>query len=294
MTAERTVAIGRTRVRFVEAGDGAGDPLLLVHGLGSGMVRWRDLIPHLARVRRTVALDLPGFGASDAPPGPYSPAWLAGALRAFMDAVGIERALLVGNSLGGLVAIWFAAAWPQRTSGLALLAPALPNEGPPASRRVVLGALVPAIPVLGDAVFRRSMRRPADTLVRETLERNCADPARVAPGTVDAMLEEMRARQRSPDHLRAAVAANRALVWAVTARRAQTWRVAASVRVPVVLLWGDRDLLMPVHIGSRAVERIPGAHLVILDETGHNPQLERPAELAGALVAFARAVEARG
>jgi len=97
------------RLHYIEGGSG-DPPVVLVHGLGSTVTKWRDTLPLIASRRRTLALDLPGFGRSEAPPGRFTFGFLAGGARAFLDALGIDRCVLVGNSLGGVASMWLAAA----------------------------------------------------------------------------------------------------------------------------------------------------------------------------------------
>lgn len=285
------VEVGGARIHWVE--EGVGDvPFVLVHGWGASVVRWTDVIPMLATGRRTIALDLPGFGKSGIPAGSYSPAWLAGAVRAFMDTVGIERAILVGSSLGGLVCAYFAAAWPERCAGLALMAPALPAVGPPPSGRALATLLAPAIPGVGEVLYRvRSRRRTPEALVAESLARNCADPSRVRAATVRALEQEAGERKQRPEHIRPLLRSSRHMMWALSARREETWRVVRSLRTPALVLWGEKDALLSVDIGYRAVEEIPGAQLVVLDDCGHNPQIEKPDEFSAAVLTFARALD---
>lgn len=290
--AERTTRVGVADISWVESGSG-DPPFVLVHGLGSSTVKWLEVLPLLGAHRRAIALDLPGFGRSSAVPGRYSPAWFAGAIRAFMDAIGVASAIPVGNSLGGLAVAYLAGAWPERCEGLVLVSPALPNEGPQPSARIVAGMAALSLPLVGPALLRSHLRRPAEEVTREALARNVADPSRVSPRTVALLEEEARARAGDPDRQRATLAATRRLVWALTGMREATWRALRAVRVPTMFLWGSRDAMVPLEVGERAVREVPGAHLVVLDGLGHNPQIEDPEAFAAAVTSFARALAAR-
>jgi pimeloyl-ACP methyl ester carboxylesterase len=285
---EHFTDIGGCRINWIE--DGAGDPpFILIHGWGSSVVKWLDVLPALGMQRRAIALDLPGFGRSEIVHGSYSPGWMAGAVRAFMDSAGIERATLVGNSLGGLVAMYLAAAWPERVESMVLAAPALPNDGPPPSGTVLASLLLPMIPVAGEFAYGRyvQMRGP-EQLVEEGLRRNFVDPARVTPRTKRALIAEAERRREEPRHVRPVVLANRQMLWALSARRERTWQVARAIKVPTMLVWGDGDRLVPPHVGERAVKEIPGAELVVMDDCGHNPQCEKPEEFASLVLTFMR------
>jgi pimeloyl-ACP methyl ester carboxylesterase len=269
---------------------GAGDPpFVLIPGYGSSIVKFRDAMPALATGRRAIALDLPGCGRSGAPrDGRYTPAWFAGGVRAFLDEIGVERAVIVGNSLGGLTGIHFAAAYPARTAALVAVAPVLPNDGPQPALRTTLGFLAPALPVLGPLAMRRNLSRDPERFVTESLARNFADPARVAPATRKLLEEEAAARANDPAVALAVTKASRAMMWAVTGGRERTWEVLRAVRAPTLFLWGDKDKMVPPHIGVRAIREVANAHYVEFEDCGHNPQMEKPEEFAATVLEFAR------
>src|SRR5439155_302092 len=227
---------------------------------------WLDVLPLLGADRRAIALDLPGFGESEAPPGPYSPAWLAGAVRAFCDEIGVAHAIWTGNSLGGLVAIYAAAAWPDRFAGLIGVDAALPSESGPPSLRIVANFVAPALPVLGEVIYRRYIRRPPETIVQESLVRNCAHPERISDTTLRALIEDARSRVGRHDHARAVVRANRQMMWALSARRETTWQILRSVTAPTLFIWGANDRLIPVSAGERAVRELTGSELIVIEQ----------------------------
>lgn len=285
---ERDTIVRGVRLHWAECG--AGEPVvLMVHGLGASLAKWLDAMPHLAAGSRAVALDLPGFGRSDVPRARFTPAFLAGGVRAFMDEVGIERAVLVGNSLGGLVSMWAAAAWPARVRGLALVAPALP--APPGGRhdpRVLARFTAPLVPGVGEALYRAWLaRRTPEQIVAESLSYNVADPARVSAATLARLEEEAADRRRRPELGRAMLSAQRSLAWLLAAGREQVARVAERLAVPTLLVWGSEDRMVPPAVGEHWVGRIPGAELVVMEGAGHNPQIEHPEHFARIVLAFA-------
>jgi pimeloyl-ACP methyl ester carboxylesterase len=292
MIAEHETTVAGTRIHWLEAGTG-DPPLLLLHGWGSSTAKWLDVLPVFAEQRRTIALDLPGFGRSDAPVGPYTPSWLAGGVIAFLDEIGVASSIWVGNSLGGLVAIYGAAAHPERVPALVAVSPALPSDSRPASLSIVLQMIAPAVPGIGEAIYRRYIGRDPERVVREGLERNCADPSRVSETTRRALLEDVLIRRGRRDHARAVVRSNRSMMWALSGAREETWRVVRSVVVPTLFLWGEKDVLIPRAVGERAVKELPGSQLIVLDDCGHNPQIECVDEFAGAVTAFLRSVAVR-
>jgi pimeloyl-ACP methyl ester carboxylesterase len=294
MTLEsRFVQVGGIRLHYLETGNG-NPPVVLVHGLGSTVTKWRDVLPIIGARRRTLAVDLPGFGRSDAPRARYTFGFLAGAVRSFLDATGVERCVLVGNSLGGMAAMWLAAAWPERVAGLVLMAPALP---PPAEalpdRGTIARMLAGATPGVGEVLYTAFVRtKSPEELVADGLARNVADRTRVSSETMTRLHEEAIERKHRPELRRALMSAQRHLIWMVTARRADVERVAASIRVPTLMLWGSEDKLVPVATGEEWVVRIPGAELIVMDGAGHNPQLEIPDRVAEIALAFADRLDA--
>jgi len=289
---ERDTRVGGISFGWAEAGEG-DPPFVLIHGMGWSSGQWYEAMTHLGAERRAIAVDLPGFGRCDPVQRACTPGWLAGGVRAFLDAIGVERAILVGNSLGGLVASWFAAAWPERTAGLVLAAPALPSVGPSASRRTALAYAASMVPGVGLLMSRRFWDRDPSIVVAERLRNNFVDPGRATAEAIARYEADAAFRARSIPHLRAALSAQRRLVWAVSAGRERTWRVVRSIRVPTMVLWGAQDRILSPAIAERTAAEIAGAHLVMLDDVGHNPQAEKPEEFARAVLAFTRSLEMR-
>ena len=291
MVTEGVIEVGGVRLRALE--DGTGEPpIVLLHGLGWSADIWLDAMEHLAPHRRVIALDLPGHGGSDAPDGSYRPSWLAGGVRAWLDANGIGRAVLVGNSLGGLTAATLAATWPERVTGLVLISPALPNDGPPADRARAGWYVAATLPGVGPALNQRLYAKQPEEVVAWRLGNNLVDPSRASDRVREALAADVRRRTSSKDAMRALTRATRATVWAVTGRREATWSVMRSLTVPTLFMWGERDTQVPISVADRALREVPGAHLITLDDLGHTPQVEAPEEFARAVLAFVRATEA--
>jgi pimeloyl-ACP methyl ester carboxylesterase len=116
---ERRIEVGGLPTRYLEAG--TGEPLVLLHALGESTSDWRWVLPALARTHRVYAPDLPGFGGSSKPAADYSPAFFERFAAGFLDALGLRRAAVVGNSLGGLVALRLALSEPARVGALVLV-----------------------------------------------------------------------------------------------------------------------------------------------------------------------------
>jgi pimeloyl-ACP methyl ester carboxylesterase len=290
----RFVDAAGVRLHYIEAGSTSSEPpIVLVHGLGSTVTKWRDALPMMAARRRTLAVDLPGFGRSDAPRANYTFGYLAGGVRAFLDAMEIDRCLLVGNSLGGVTGMWLAASWPERVAGLVLVDPALPL---PAGVRPDVATsirwLLASLPGVGEVLYTGFTRiKSAEEQVADGLKRNIADPTRVSAETLRLMREETEERRTNSRLRGPLMSAQRHLLWMMTARRAQVERVAESITAPTLIVWGSEDLMVPVVVGEDWVGRIPGAELLVIDGAGHNPQVEVPDRFSEIVLAFADRLE---
>jgi 4,5:9,10-diseco-3-hydroxy-5,9,17-trioxoandrosta-1(10),2-diene-4-oate hydrolase len=256
-------------VRYVRGG--SGPTVLLVHGILSSIFTWRDLLPRLARHHDVVALDLPGFGASDQPADLSGELYPAVLLR-LMERLAIPRAAIVGHSLGGAAACMFAAQHPERVERLALIAPAgfnLAAEEMPWLLRAV------EWPPVGELLERLPVRR---ALVRIGLRQVVFDDALVT----DERVEEYWAPLARPG----AIASLRALMASRHALGARFPALAGRVRAPTLLVWGRADAWIPVSHAERFLAAIPGSRAVVLERCGHLPQEEKPQEVLRVLAEF--------
>lgn len=248
-------------IRYAEQGDPAGEPLILLHGYTDSWYSFSRLLPLLAPGGYHVfAVDQRGHGCSERPAGGYTVDDFAADVDAFMEAVGIDRATVVGHSMGSLVARRVAARYPHRVSRLILIGAILgANE---ATRE-----LETAVQALEDPV-------PAD-FVREFQSSTIHVPV-PAPFFEGVVAESLRVPARVwHDVLDGLFAAD---------DRADLGRID----VPTLLLWGDRDAYFPRADQDHLVEAMPNARLVVYPETGHCPHWERPEQVARDLSAFVR------
>ena len=243
---ERFVEVDGLTVRYLEAAPAGGSanerPLILVHGLGGGAEDWSRVIKALARRRRVLAPDLPGFWKTPAPPEGMSFSVLVRYLAGFMEAVGVERASVAGNSLGGAVAIRLAAQRAGSVGRLFLLDSAGLLQDPPR-------ALEP------------HTREEARELIRLVTGKVAWTPGFVLDGVIR----------------RAAAPARRSYL-----RSAEPTDVRDDLprlSVPTTIIWGDRDRLIPSGHGEALRDAIAGSELIVLPEVGHVPQTEAPREV---------------
>ncbi len=257
------------RVRYVRAG--SGPAVVLLHGLASSIYTWKDVMPALARDHDVLALDLPGFGESDQPPD-LDAARYPAVVLGLMDRLGLARAALVGNSMGGAVAVTIAATWPERVSVLVLLDSAGFNLA--TSQRPWILRLVGAGPI-SPLLERMPVR---GWVVRVGLSQVFFDPA--------LMTRERQDEYLAPLVRPGAIASMRSLLLA-RAQQASTFREqVTAVRAPALVVWGREDRWVPLAQADQFVAAIPGSRKVVLEACGHLPQEERPQEVLRLLVDF--------
>jgi pimeloyl-ACP methyl ester carboxylesterase len=245
---------------------------VLLHGLASSIFTWRGVLPALARDHDVVAVDLPGFGGSEAPEG-LTPELLPRAVLGLMDRLGLGRAHLAGNSLGGAVAVMIAARHPERVGRLVLLDAAGYNFAPADRPFFVRLAGGPGAGALGGRPLVRRL------LVELALRQVFHDDAKVTSETVD----EYEAPLARPG----ALGALRSLVRGTASPEiARFPELIATIRAPTLIVWGREDAWVPLRDAGRFAAAIPGSRTVVLEGCGHMPQEERPEEVARLLSEF--------
>jgi pimeloyl-ACP methyl ester carboxylesterase len=271
-------------IEFTPGDSPDGTPIVFVHGLGGSHLNWCLIGPELADGRRAVALDLHGFGLT---PGSRATATVqrnARLLDRFVREVTGTPVILVGNSMGGLISILHTASAPDTVEGLVLIDPALPVPSRTPDRQVGSQFLLYALPGIGELYVRAVMsRRPPELAVRRVIELCFADPSRADPAMVTASIALAAERQRQ-EHPNAAafLAASRSLM-RVVGQHHRYWEMMASVRVPVLLIGGEADRLVPAASMRQAAARNPRWETVMLPGVGHTPQLEAPDDVIASI-----------
>ena len=271
----RFVEIENVRVHYQEAGASDAPPLLLIHGFCASNFVWNDVLVPLAEAGfRVIAPDLIGFGFSGKPEGgEYTIEMQARMICGLMDALGIERAALVGNSYGGAVAAVCALDHPSRVERLVLVGAVSNNEVP---RRPWLR--LAAVPLIGE-VFSPVLL-DARRLVKRRRRRTYA-----------AQHGFRFDEERITAHQRPLCAADTHRAILRTLRRWSAERVeleAARIRQHTLLVWGANDREVPLPAGERLHELIKGSRLVVFPDCGHLPQEERPQEFVSLVAGFCR------
>jgi len=250
---------------------GEGPALVLLHGLGASHAVWNDTIMAFRDRWRVVAPDLPGHGRSAKPRAPYTIDFYAGVVRSLGTVLGIDDAVVVGSSMGGLVATELAIWYPGWARALVLAAPA--GVYPAAARGLgwVLDTLA------GPSAVRFGLAR--------NVRRCFYDPS--SPGCLERerILAERVAAEDFPAFVRAVT---RSLAGVLAAER----QALDVVTQPVLLVWGREDRLVGLGGSARLVRAIPHARLAVIDACGHLPMLERPVEFNRLVADFLRAADA--
>jgi pimeloyl-ACP methyl ester carboxylesterase len=282
----RTVDLGGP-VHYVDFGGPDGAPtVVLVHGLGGSHLNW-DLFAPLIRDRaRVLALDLPGFGRSE-PGGRRTTVHdNVAVLDRFLTEVAGTPAVLVGNSMGGMISILETAASPQSVNGLVLLDAAMPGPRRALDPLVAFTFAVYAIPMVGERFLALRRRRSTPLRqVRDMLRLCGVDPDAIPPETIERSLDLIGRREDVPAMDKAFLSAARSLLRILVDPR--RYRAAmASITAPVLMVQGDEDRLVPVSAARDIAERHPGWRYLELPGVGHVPQLQVPEKVAGEFLAW--------
>ncbi|MFF0019107.1 alpha/beta fold hydrolase [Streptomyces sp. NPDC005496] len=256
---------------------GQGPALVLIHGIGDSSATWAELIPDLARTHTVVAPDLLGHGSSDKPRADYSVAAYANGVRDLLTSLDIESATLMGHSLGGGVAMQFAYQFPERTERLILVsAGGVGREVNPVLRAVSLPGAHLALAALRLPGMRLQVGLFAQLM--KLLDTDLGQDAPELLTLVDA-LPDATSRSAFIRTLRAVVDWRGQAVTMLD-------RCYLTEGMPTMLLWGDRDSVVPVWHAYGAHEAMPGSRLEIFEGAGHFPFHSDPARFVALVEEF--------
>ncbi len=261
---------GAGRVHYVAAGQ--GPPLVLLHGLEASIVTWRYNIGPLSEHYAVYAPDLPGHGDSAKPDVTYNLEFGLRFVLEFLDALSFQGAVLIGNSMGVLLALGTALRQPDRVQSLVLV------DTVGLGRELAWPLRLASLPGIGrvlDALDVRSPRR----FMRSVFYR----PERVEPAIYDELLR----LRKLPGVRRAVLSALRSGV-NVLGLRPSHILLSNSIRlsVPTLVVWGHEDRIIPVEHSRQFVRTVPDARVCILPDSGHWPQMEQAQAFNNAVLAF--------
>jgi pimeloyl-ACP methyl ester carboxylesterase len=247
------------KIHYVEAG--SGPVLVLVHGLADDTTVWQEVIAPLAKTHRVIVPDLIGWGKSDKPLLSYRIATFSDFLDRFLQQLNVQKATFAGNSMGGWVVTDMALRYPERVEKL-----------------IIVGGV-------GFASVPQQMGVPLDAMrfssradIRKFLPMAFADKKFVSEETVDFLIEQ---RVRNGDgHTIATV------IESMKRKDDVVDGKLAKIKAPTLVVWGRQDFLTPLVVGRRFQREIPGAKLEVIDQCGHMPQQECPAQFVEAVTPF--------
>jgi pimeloyl-ACP methyl ester carboxylesterase len=265
------------RVSFRRAGEGPA--IVLIHGITGSSQTWQDVIPPLAEHYTVIAPDLLGHGESAKPRGDYSLGAYASGVRDLLIALDIERATVVGHSLGGGVAMQFAYQFPERIERLGLVSSGgLGQEVSMLLRSATLPGAEYVLPLLCAEPLRNAGASAARLLGRVGL-RPGPDLEEMARGF--ASLGDLETRQ-------AFIHTVRAIMDIGGQRVSARDRLYLAAEVPTLLIWGMRDRMIPSDHGRAAHESMPGSRFLLYEKAGHFPHRDEPLRFADDLLDFVR------
>ena len=255
--------------------EGRGPAVVLVHGLGAFAESWRHTLAALAARATVLALDLPGFGASAKPRTHYRLGYFAGALNGFLDALGIRQASLVGHSLGAAISLTYALTHPSRVERLALVAGVVPGFSYRPSwiyRLIAVPGLGEALSLCGSAgLYKAALARCFHRPVREEL---------------DFFVDHQYAARTTAEGRRAYLATLRHVRTDFEAHGPDYRRAIATLDLPVLLIHGRQDRVVPPVHCAEVAEAFGHAAVRWVDECGHFPQIEHAQTVNGWLTEF--------
>lgn len=289
---DRWVDVDGTAVRYVEhEGPGSGPTYVLVHGLGGALINWDSLAPMLAERGRVIALDLGGFGLTRVDAQRASVEGNRELLDGFLRALDLPPVVLVGNSMGGMLAAMQAAQAPDTVAELVLVDPALPGHPKHRPHPLVLAVFgVYLVPPLGRRMLRvRAGKVSPERAVRDTFSLVTRDRTRVPEWLLRRHVELARARvaEFGSDADATFLAAARSVVTTVLKRPAYV-RVLDRIRCPVLLLHGTHDKLVNVTAARATAAAHPEWTFAEGRDLGHCPMFEDPSWVRDHILAFSR------
>jgi pimeloyl-ACP methyl ester carboxylesterase len=276
-------------VHYLDYGGPARGPLIVcVHGLGGFAANWSALGPLLTDRCRVIAPDLAGHGLTPAAGRGTDVAANRVLLHRFIEQVAARPVILLGNSMGGMIALLEAGAGDHLVTGVILMDPALPFA-PAWPDPVVTGSLaLTGLPVVGRMVLGHVQRLAPESLVAAVLASICADASRIPAEVVAEQVAVVRERRAVPGSWSELAAATRSVV--ATAASASYRQLLPAVRQPVLLIHGERDRVIPVSAARGVVRANPDWSLVVLRGVGHVPQLEAADECAALITRWLNSV----
>lgn len=250
---EKYCMVGGKKIKYLDEGE--GDCVILIHGLGGHSGRWGKIMPDLSKSHRVIAPDLPGFGDSDKPRNgfDYSIPAFSEFLNVFMENLEIERANIIGSSMGGYIAAFFASEHPEKTEKLILVSPAgLSRQATPET-----------------ISYMNAVYFPSERTAKSALEDLFYDKHNVNEEMIGDFVEKMA----NDDSKNAYFSSFFNL-----SRNHEFEEKLGKIKSPSLIIWGEDDEIIPSEYAEEYASMIPNSKKVMITECGHMPFIEKPKE----------------
>lgn len=269
---DRYVQVGQINTRYWTSGD-KGTTVILLHGIGSSVETWAYNISVLAQHHRVYAVDLVGAGRSDKPPATYSLTYLAQFVKDFMDALSIECASLIGNSLGGGVALQFALNFPQKLEKLVLV------NSLGLGKEITLTLRLATLPFVG------RLFKPTRSGTALALKQSVYDSTLISNDWVE-LYYQIATLPRAWEAVVGLIKTNIDLFGVRTEIYNTIVDRLPTITAPTLVLWGQQDRVLPVTHAAVATKGLPNARVHIFDPCGHWSQVEHSQEFNTLVLEF--------
>jgi 2-hydroxy-6-oxonona-2,4-dienedioate hydrolase len=257
---EKFITVNRNKIRYLEDGH-SGQNLILMHGLGGYAERWSNLMPYLNKKYHMFAPDLIGYGQSDKPSVDYTPEFFVKFVFDFMEALGINKACMIGTSLGGQIVAECAAAQSPIIEKIILISPAgIMRKSTPPLDAYTMAALYPTIESVKSAYHM--MVAPDKQVSDISIERFVNNMSR--PNAKMVFLSTLLGLKNAPD----------------------VSEKLESINIPALVIWGEEDKLIPFEYAHQFVSLIKGCKLISMPGCGHSPYVEDPEKLSQLIIKF--------
>jgi pimeloyl-ACP methyl ester carboxylesterase len=272
---DRYTKVGNVNSRYWSAGE-KGSTVILLHGVGCHVEFWERNIAALAQEHRVFAVDIVGYGRTDKPEVVYTFELMADFVLDFMNAMGIDKASLVGNSMGGGISMTVAAQAPGRVKKIVLVAPVGLGRGLSPVLRLM------TLPMIGEVLTKPGRRG----VVRQ-MQLCLYDPSQAS----DDFIDRATAIGTLPGNQRSFLSLIRETANIVGVKKGIVADFSARlkrIKTPILMIWGRQDHILPVADGEAAVERMADVRLHVVDRAGHLPQIDKPEEFNATVLDFLR------
>ena len=272
---DRYTKVGDVNSRYWSAGQ-KGSTIILLHGVGCSVEFWERNIAALAREHRVFAIDIVGFGRTDKPEVVYTFELMADFVLDFMNAMGIDKASLVGNSMGGGISLTAAAQAPERVKNIILVNPVGLGTGQSPVMRLM------TLPVIGNI-----LTKPSRKGVERQMQLCLYDPSQAS----DDFIDRVAAIGTIPGNQRSFLSLLRETSNIVGVKKGIVADFSVrlnKIKTPILVIWGRQDSILPVSEGETALKGMANVRLHVMDRAGHLPQIDKPEEFNATVLDFLR------